>query len=761
MKKIQLLVLATSFSSFIFAQNYLSHSVFQSQAELKQIENLENFGLVPEPVSVDYTNYNINSTLRTTVLPAIFDLRTTGGITSVKNQGSCGSCWLFPSMGAVESRWKRLGYGDLDLSEDNLKHCHNYNYLPCAGGNRLMATAYFTRGKGPVLESQDPYSASSATGCPVGLMPTASITEAWFLPNKGITDIKQAIFNYGAVYNTFFWNSRYYNSSRRIYCQTRDTSASNNHAVLLVGWNDTITTPLGKGVWIVKNSWGSTWGDAGFFYISFHDKEAAQDPTIWVNRSNFNSKQIVHGYDDLGWTASMGGAKTCYGVVKFTASTNQILKQIATYAVSPNTTISAEIYSTFSGTTFSGLIGTVPAKTFQYAGYYTLDVASAINITSGSNFYIKYKVSNATSSYPLAVESKITGYSTNAVIETGKCWTSTNGTSWTTIGATSASKYDLSFKAISEASCDFLKSVSTPSLSNLCSGQTTTFTASSSVAGTTFQWQVSTDNGLSWVNVINGTKYSGATTSSLKVIGVTLSFDKYLYRCNVMSACNSIYSNISTLRVTSTPVVILHPVNTTVALNTAAILDVQVSNPSNCLYQWQINTSGTTWTNLVNNTNIAGATTNELYVNATSSYINKKYRCRLKSSCTSTYSYSNPALLSILTSSTASGSGTSKLSETTEPTINFEENIILYPNPANELININYSILNNTKVEITLYDMLGQIVVKLVNNELEAGEYTTDFNTSNLNNGTYLVIFTTSEEQGKQINVHKRLVVNH
>ena len=188
MKKIQLLLLASSITCSLFSQIHLSQPTLNNSAELKTLENSEYFGLVPEPVSADYSNYS--SHLKITGLPAMFDLRITGGITSVKNQGACGSCWLFPSMGSVESRWKRLGLGDYDLSEDNLKHCHNYNYGPCEGGNRLMANAYFTRGKGPVLEAQDPYSASSATGCPTGITPVANVTEAWFLPNKSINDIK-------------------------------------------------------------------------------------------------------------------------------------------------------------------------------------------------------------------------------------------------------------------------------------------------------------------------------------------------------------------------------------------------------------------------------------------------------------------------------------------------------------------------------------------------------------------------------------------
>lgn len=90
-------------------------------------------------------------------LPASFDLRTLGEVTSVKNQGGCGSCWAFGTYGSVESTLLADGGPSWDFSENNLKNYHGFDLGPCAGGNAWMSQAYLSRGDGPVNEVDDPY----------------------------------------------------------------------------------------------------------------------------------------------------------------------------------------------------------------------------------------------------------------------------------------------------------------------------------------------------------------------------------------------------------------------------------------------------------------------------------------------------------------------------------------------------------------------------------------------------------------------------
>ncbi len=111
-------------------------------------------------------------------LPAVWDWRTQGKVTSVKNQGSCGACYAFAAIANMESLLLIKNLGTYDLSENNAKECvweevNNTGSGSCDGGNAYMTTNLFSR-RGVVLESCDPYVASDVacnTACTPVLSP--------------------------------------------------------------------------------------------------------------------------------------------------------------------------------------------------------------------------------------------------------------------------------------------------------------------------------------------------------------------------------------------------------------------------------------------------------------------------------------------------------------------------------------------------------------------------------------------------------------
>ena len=91
-------------------------------------------------------------------LPVTFTLEPVG-VTPIKDQGACGSCWAFATYGSMESNLKYKTGVTADLSENNLKNRHGFDLGPCAGGNVWMSMAYLSRLSGPLAESYDPYHA--------------------------------------------------------------------------------------------------------------------------------------------------------------------------------------------------------------------------------------------------------------------------------------------------------------------------------------------------------------------------------------------------------------------------------------------------------------------------------------------------------------------------------------------------------------------------------------------------------------------------
>jgi predicted secreted protein len=191
--------------------------------------------------------------------------------TPIKDQGLCGSCWAFACVGMLESNIKIKDGFTKDLSEQYLLSCNPYNFS-CSGGNfhaHDMHEYYIPPGDtdaGAVYEGEFGYVASKvACGAPYANYETIFSWDYVSYAMPTVTQIKQAIMDHGPIgCGIRSGYSAFWNYTGGVF-ETHN-SGDPDHAVVLVGWDDNQGT---SGVWILRNSWGTSWGDNGYMYIGY------------------------------------------------------------------------------------------------------------------------------------------------------------------------------------------------------------------------------------------------------------------------------------------------------------------------------------------------------------------------------------------------------------------------------------------------------------------------------------------------------------
>jgi predicted secreted protein len=192
-----------------------------------------------------------------------------GGCTPVRDQGQCGSCWAFGTVGALETNILIQDGASRDLSEQYLVSC-NVEGWGCNGG--WWAHDYHEwkyppgePGPGAVYESDFPYTATDAP-CDGPYTHHETIADWVFIGSESSvapTDaIKQAIVDHGPVSAAVCVNSDFQHYTGGLF-NPRKPCNQINHAIVLVGWNDTL------GAWRLRNSWGTGWGEGGYMWIAY------------------------------------------------------------------------------------------------------------------------------------------------------------------------------------------------------------------------------------------------------------------------------------------------------------------------------------------------------------------------------------------------------------------------------------------------------------------------------------------------------------
>lgn len=395
-------------------------------------------GYVPAPVNLEHTaGQGALASHQVSGAPATYDLRTLGKLTAIRDQAACGSCWTFGACASLESCL--LTNETWDFSENNLKNTHGFDWGPCDGGNIWMSTAYMARWSGPATEAADPYHDWDDRPSPP-VSAVKHVQDVLFLPLRAsATDndtIKQAIMTYGAVTSSFYYNDSYYNSSTHAYYCNSASSA--NHEVAIVGWNDNYPatnfpmTPPGNGAFIMKNSWGTGWGEAGYFYISYYDMGIGMNENAVFEDSEPTDKYThIYQYDPLGWVASCGyGTTSAWAANVFTAVDTEQLRAVSFYTVAVNTSYQVYIYQNPSSPPTGGSPVSSVSGAIAYPGYHTVALTTPVMLAPGQQFSVVINFTTPGYTYPLPIEYAYPGYSSAATAAAGQSYFSYDGASW-------------------------------------------------------------------------------------------------------------------------------------------------------------------------------------------------------------------------------------------------------------------------------------------------------------------------------------------
>ena len=322
-----------------------------------------------------------------TSVPASFDWRNVDGngtsyVTPVRNQGGCGSCWAFAATAALESYTlitQNIPNTNLDLSEQILISCYNTN--GCSGG-APGAALYYIKTTGLPLESCFPYTGYDAQdgtssvycsqACANWQASTYRILSYGFV-SADVSAIKDALANYGPLVTTFSVYSDFFSYNGGIYSYTTGTYQG-GHAVLIVGYDDV------NNCFIVKNSWGTGWGEAGFFRIDYSQLASpvyfgtttitvyASPPTLSITVTNPPSGALwqTSTTHAIGWT--------------FTGNPGSYVKVDLWKAGAPYTTM---VNSTSISSSYSWSIPTGLTQGSDYQVVVTSTSNTAITATSG------------------------------------------------------------------------------------------------------------------------------------------------------------------------------------------------------------------------------------------------------------------------------------------------------------------------------------------------------------------------------------------
>lgn len=388
------------------------------------------------------------------VIPTKYDLREKERISTIRNQGSYGTCWAFASLGALES--SLLPEEAYMFSADHMTLNNGFNLSQSEGGEYTMSMAYMAAWKGPVYETDDPYG-DGATNAELAAV--KHVQEMQVIDGKDYEEIKEAVFQYGGVQTSIYnglrssqSSSPYYNKETDAYCYIGTEKP--NHDVIIIGWDDSypkenFSVDLeGDGAFICQNSWGEEFGEDGIFYISYYDTNVGTHNVVYTKIENTDNYDNIYQSDLCGWIGQLGYNKdSIYGANVYTAVNAEELVAASFYATGKDTQYELYVVRNFEDKSSLSERIPVASGTLSNAGYYTIDFNQGIFVEAGERYAIVLHIITPNSVHPMAIEYAADKATKNVILDDGESYISANGSNWES--ADSVEECNLCIKAFS------------------------------------------------------------------------------------------------------------------------------------------------------------------------------------------------------------------------------------------------------------------------------------------------------------------------
>lgn len=408
----------------------------------------------------------------------------TPNLPPIRDQRSYNICWAFADCAAAEISLIRKGLaspGSIDLAELQLVRLHHdgplksdgsYNDpLNHFGGDRRVCG--ILEGDNDILSSKTlaswmglmqedartgfndanitsvrnkalPYDYAFAKDC-------AHLENEREFPLSDTEDIKNAVIEYGGVTMAYYHHSSYFTKNNTYYYASKDVGT--NHAVIIVGWDDTISRALfydsttGKrpdrdGAWIIRNSHGANANDNGLIYMSYASSVfTAEGYTSYAwDYSTADNYDFCYQYDGgVGIDHVLLNTPTIYEANVFPVGGIERLEAVSFWMddrsdVSYTVRVYTDLRSASNPS--SGTLSAIVPGTTTYPGYYTVPLPTAVELAPGSSFSVVIQFSGQSSySLPLDRTWIIDWFSSYACSEAGQSFYSPDNLHWIDVGA--------------------------------------------------------------------------------------------------------------------------------------------------------------------------------------------------------------------------------------------------------------------------------------------------------------------------------------